>query len=203
MTDTPKTDHSYDGIEEFDNPLPGWWKWLFAATIAFTPLYWIYYHGGAEGRSIEDTYSVALAENTRLQFETVGELTPDANTIMKYTTDAEASWLRVGQVVFKTHCISCHGKNGEGKVGPNLTDEQFKHIQNVEDIARVVANGAAANAMPAWSNRLHPNEIVLVSAYVASLRGTNAEGGRAPEGREIPPWPDPPPAEEETENPES
>ena len=51
----PKTTgHTFDEIEEFDNPLPGWWKWMFIASIVFCPFYWAFYHGGAEGRSIHD-----------------------------------------------------------------------------------------------------------------------------------------------------
>ncbi|MEM9646594.1 MAG: cbb3-type cytochrome c oxidase N-terminal domain-containing protein [Planctomycetota bacterium] len=187
VSDPIKTDHAYDGIEEYDNPLPGWWKWLFIASIVFSPFYWFYYHGGAEGRSIHDRYGTALAANTRLQFAEIGDLVADEETIVSYSQ--KANWVKVGEIVFRTNCVSCHGREGEGKVGPNLTDEHYKNVKTVADIASVIANGANANAMPAWSNRLHPNEIVLVSAYVASLRGTNVDGGKAPEG-EIPgPWP--------------
>ncbi|MEZ6088645.1 MAG: c-type cytochrome [Pirellulaceae bacterium] len=181
--------------EEFDNPLPGWWKWLFIATIVFSPVYWMFFHGGAESRSVTELYDVALAENTRLQFAEIGNLEPNAETIMRFTE--KDSWLRVGEVVFKTNCISCHGRDAEGKVGPNLTDDFYKNVTNVEDIARVINNGAGGNAMPAWKTRLHQDEVVLVSAYVASLRGTNAEGGKGPDGREIAPWPEPPPPEAE------
>jgi len=53
----------------------------------------------------------------------------------------------------------------------------------------VIKEGAKAGAMPAWGNRLHPNEIVLVSSYIASLKGTRAPGGKAPEGEQIAgPW---------------
>ncbi|MEO1526763.1 MAG: cbb3-type cytochrome c oxidase N-terminal domain-containing protein [Planctomycetota bacterium] len=187
MREPAKTDHAYDGIEEFDNPLPAWWKWTFVATIVICPFYWMFYHGGAEGRSIQDSYNLALADNTRLQFAEIADLSPDSATIMRFS--AKPSWVRVGEIVFKTNCASCHGRQGEGKIGPNLTDEQYKHINAVDDIAKVIANGAAANAMPAWSNRLHPNEIVMVSAYVATLRGQNVEGGKASEGKQIPPWP--------------
>lgn len=187
MSNEVKTGHVYDGIEEYDNPLPGWWKWLFVATIAFSPLYWMYYHGGAEGRSVEEQYGFALAENTRLQFAEIGELQPNEETILRYA--AQPNWLRVGEVVFKSNCISCHGRSGEGQVGPNLTDAYYKNVRKIEDIARVIASGAGGNAMPAWGNRMHPNEIVLVSAYVASLRSTDFPGGKGPEGNEIPPWP--------------
>ncbi len=29
-------DHSYDGIQEYDNPLPRWWLWIFYATILWS-----------------------------------------------------------------------------------------------------------------------------------------------------------------------
>lgn len=197
MTEAPKTTHSYDGIEEYDNPLPGWWKWLFIASIIFTPFYVMYYHGGSPGRSVEDKYGVALAANTRLQFAEIGDLQPNATTIATYMQ--KPSWVKVGQSVFKANCISCHGREGEGQVGPNLTDEVYKNVKSIEDIASVINNGAGGGAMPKWSNRLHPNEVVLVSAYVASLRGQNLESSRPAEGSVIPPWPEPQPDEEDTE----
>lgn len=179
--------HAYDGIQEFDNPLPGWWKWMFIGTIIFSPLYVMYYHSGAPGRSIAEQYDQELAYNTRLQFKEIGDLQPTEETLLTYMQ--KDSWLKVGQVVFKTNCISCHGRNAEGKVGPNLTDEHYKNVVDLEGIARVISQGAANNAMPAWANRLHPNEIVLVSAYLATLRGTNHPDGKAPEGKLVPPWP--------------
>ncbi len=48
----PLTDHTYDGIREYDNPLPAWWTWLFIGTVVFSVLYFPYYHGGAEGRTL-------------------------------------------------------------------------------------------------------------------------------------------------------
>ncbi len=182
----PLMDHSYDGIQEFDNPLPGWWKWMFVGTVVFSVCYALYFHIGAPGRSVAAQYDRELAANTLLQFKEIGELTPDERTIAEYMQ--KDSWLKVGAGIFKTNCISCHGRNAEGNVGPNLTDDYYKNLGDLEGIARVITQGAANNAMPAWNNRLVNNEIVLVSAYVASLRGTN-EAGKGPEGREIPAWP--------------
>jgi cytochrome c oxidase cbb3-type subunit 3 len=198
MPEAPKTDHAYDGIEEYDNPLPGWWKWLFIATIAYTPLYIMFFHGGASGRSVEDVYNIALAENTRLQFAEIGDLKPDADTIVTYMN--KPSWVKVGQSVFRANCISCHGREGEGQVGPNLTDQVYKNVKNIEDIATVINNGAGGGAMPKWSNRLHPNEVVLVSAYVATLRGQDLKSARPPEGNKIAEWPTA--TEEQTPNEE-
>ena len=126
-----------------------------------------------------------------MQFSEIGDLKPDANTILAYT--AKPSWLKVGQTVYKTNCISCHGRDGEGKVGPNLTDDFYKNVSKIEDIARVITKGAGNGAMPAWANRIHPNEVVLVSAYVATLRGTKPSGeAKGPDGNQIAPWPAPP-----------
>lgn len=180
-------DHSYDGIQEYDNPLPGWWTWLFVASVAFSPFYWIYFHSGDQSRTIYAGYDRSFAGNLKLQFAEIGELQPDRQTILRYMNDDK--WLQVGRLTFQTHCTSCHGSDGGGLVGPNLRDDHWKNVKNIEDIASVVKNGAANNAMPAWGNRLHPNEIVLVSAYIASLRNAASPGtGKAPEGVVIPAW---------------
>jgi len=180
------TGHVYDGIAEYDNPLPGWWTWLFIGSIVFSVFYMIYAHCGEPGRSVQDGYSETMAANLKLQFAELGELKPDRATLLKYMKDPR--WSKVGEVVFKTNCVSCHGDKGEGKVGPNLTDDAWKNVKVIEDIGKVVTEGANGQAMPSWKTRLHPNELALVAAYVASLRGTNPPGGKPPEGNVIPAW---------------
>jgi cytochrome c oxidase cbb3-type subunit 3 len=188
MPNDELTGHEYDGIQEFDNPLPGWWKWLFVGSIIYAFPYYAYYHFGATGRSIEDQWAVAAAENARLQFAEIGELKPDKLTLVKYLNDP--TWLGVGKSVYKTNCVSCHGAEGGGLVGPNLTDEHYKNVKTIEDMYRVINNGAGAGAMPAWQNRLDQNERILVAAYVASMRGTEPSGSpKGPEGNVIPAWP--------------
>jgi cytochrome c oxidase cbb3-type subunit III len=182
------TGHSYDGIQEFDNPLPGWWKWLFVASIIASPFYWAYYHFGTEGRAVTATYEVALANNARLQFAEVGELKGDEATIVKYMN--EKSWVSFGKSIYQTNCISCHKADGSGLVGPNLTDDHYKNVKQIDDIYKVLVNGAGGGAMPAWKNRLSQNEIVLAAAYVASLRGSPVGASALPaQGNVIPPWP--------------
>ncbi|MFT5300236.1 MAG: cytochrome c oxidase cbb3-type subunit 3 [Mariniblastus sp.] len=189
------TGHSYDGIQEYDNPLPGWWKFLFWLFIFFAPLYYVYFHFGVDGRTIHDQYDRHMASIVTLKFKEIGDLTADRATITKYMNKPE--WLAVGKVVYSTNCVSCHSANGEGNVGPNLTDDNWKNVRHVEDIANVIAEGAANGAMPAWKNRLsHPNLVVLTAAYVASMRA-NPVAGKAPEGPVIPAWETGPAEEEE------
>ncbi len=186
--ETAASIHSFDGIHEDDHPVPGWWKWIFIGTIAFGVLYLPYRHLGAPGRSVLERYEVALAENMRLQFAEIGDLRPDEATLVRMMNDRR--WVRVGQSVYRAHCVSCHGIDGGGVVGPNLTDDHYKNVRTIEDILRIVQYGAAAGAMPAWRDRLHLNEQILVSSYVASLRGTTPSSPRGPEGNVIPPWPE-------------
>ena len=179
-------DHSYDGIQEYDNPLPGWWKFLFWVSIIFSPIYYYYFHCGMEGRSIYDQYNNHMAEIYELKFSEIGELTADKETILKYMD--EPKWLAVGEVIYQTNCVSCHKADGSGDVGPNLTDEHWKNVRKLEDIATVIQEGASNGAMPAWKNRLtHPNQIVLTAAYVASMRKNPLPGKKA-EGDKIPDW---------------
>lgn len=183
----PQTIHSYDGIQEYDNPLPGWWKWLFVGTFIFSIFYWMYFHTGAETqRSVYTAYDEAVAANLVQQFSELGELQPDNATLMKYVDDKR--WLKVGESVYKQHCVSCHGPEAGGLVGPNLCDVYWKNVKVIDDIAKILENGAGNGSMPAWKTRLHPNELVLVACYVASLRGSNPAKARAPEGNEVGPW---------------
>ena len=171
-----------------DHPIPAWWKWIFVATIAFSAIYFPYHHLGAPGRSAIERYEVAMGENVRLQFAELGDLRPDEATLVRMMNDRR--WVRVGESVYRAHCISCHGLDGGGLVGPNLTDDHYKNVRTIGDILRIVQYGAAGGAMPPWQNRLHLNEQILVSAYVASLRGTTPSSPRGPEGNLIPPWPE-------------
>ncbi len=128
-----------------------------------------------------------------MMFGQIGELKGDQDTILTYMQ--KSSWVGLGQSTFKTNCVACHGSEGGGLVGPNLCDDNYKNVRNVEDLYNIIANGAAAGAMPAWKGRLQQNELVLTAAYVATLRGKTPAKAKDPEGQKIAPWPDPPPEE--------
>lgn len=185
------TDHEYDGIQEYDNPTPAWWWWLFNLTVVFSIVYWVTYHVGTVGGTMHEAHEAAVAEDLRLQFAEIGELKPDEATLLRFMTDPAlvAKWQPAGVAVFKSKCVSCHGADAAGQIGPNLTDDHYKNVRKLDDIPHVVMNGAANGAMPAWKNQLHPNEVVLVSTYVALLRGKNLTSPRPSEGEVIPPWP--------------
>lgn len=187
IPDDPLTGHNYDGIQEYDNPTPAWWTYLFILSIVFAVPYMFFTLLAGDALSPIGYYERAKVANMEKKFGTIGELQPDAATILKYSQDPE--WVAFGRTVFQTNCTSCHGGNAGGTASaPNLTDQAYLNVKTIEDIAAVILNGANNQAMPAWANRLHPNEAVLVSSYVASLRGTNVPGGAPPQGETPPPW---------------
>jgi cytochrome c oxidase cbb3-type subunit 3 len=181
------TGHNYDGIQEYDNPTPAWWTWVFIASVLFAGFYMFLMLTTDGLFSPQGQYERDAVANLKKMFGEIGTLEPDAPTIVQYMN--EPKWLELGENVFKANCVTCHGLNAEGNSGPNLTDDAYIHVKSIEDIATVINDGAKAGAMPAWGNRLHPNEVVLVSSYIAALRGTNVPGGKSLEGQVPAPWP--------------
>lgn len=178
------TGHAYDGIQEYDNPMPGWWKWLFVVTVVYSVIYFFLATLSGGQLSANAAYDKAAAAELQRQLS-VGVLNADAETLVRLARDNSSQ--QAGAAVYATNCAACHNRDGSGLVGPNLTDDAHVHITKVEDIAEVVNKGTKNMAMPAWAGRLSPNDVVLVSGYVASLRGQN-KPGKPPEGHVIPPW---------------
>ncbi|MEM8873565.1 MAG: cbb3-type cytochrome c oxidase N-terminal domain-containing protein [Planctomycetota bacterium] len=183
----PLTGHAYDGITEFDNPMPGWWMAIFIATCIFGIAYGFVSLVMQEKWGTRNSYQVAVAEQMARDFAMMGELPNDNETILMIASTG--SLVSRGEAIFAANCISCHGQDGMGGlVGPNLTDGVWKNVEKLEDIYDVIANGRNNNAMPAWQGRLSPNDLVLVSGYAASLKDKNVPGGKAPEGTFRPEW---------------
>ncbi|HVU64434.1 MAG TPA: cbb3-type cytochrome c oxidase N-terminal domain-containing protein [Phycisphaerales bacterium] len=190
------TDHEYDGIREYDNPTPGWWHAIFLGSVVFSIGYLAFWHGSVAGWTIQDSWNDdQQAEFARI-FGKVGELKPDEATILQEMSNKE--FMQIAKSTFEGTCAACHKKDGSGDVGVNLCDDYYKNVTKVEDIYRVISEGANGGAMPSWKNRFSNNERVILASYVANLRGTNPAGGKAPEGVKIAPWPSAPaaPAEE-------
>lgn len=177
----PLLEHSYDGIQEYDNPLPGWWVMIFWISIIFCVPYTFYIHF-MEGNTIQAEYEKDMADNT-LNLN----LKADSATILAMSNDPEKLALVEGK--FKTVCAICHKPDGSGQVslGPNLTDKHWKNAKKLTDIYDIIANGVPGTAMAGQSG-LDKDEKVLMAAYVLNLSRNYVEG-LAPEGEEILTWP--------------
>jgi len=183
----PLRRHEFDGISEYDNPTPGWWHAIFIASIIFSFFYFVYYEGNRDAATIWSQLDAAQAEETRRIFGALGDLKPDAPTLTMLMSDEKM--MKVGAGMYQSACAACHAKDGGGINGVNLTDDHYKNVKTMEDFFGVITQGAASGAMPAWRNNFSENERVLLSAYIASLRGTRPATPRQPEGEVIAPWP--------------
>ncbi len=183
------TDHNYDGIQEFDNPLPGWWKLTFWATLVFSVLYWGWFHIWP-GKSIYQSWEADVTAASA-----VVESVETPNFLIANTEEsllaimADSSSLKRGQKIFELNCIACHLKDGGGIVGPNMTDEEYLHIKQLTDFVPLIEAGILEKGMTPWKGVLTDDQIVLVAAYLASLRGTTPATPKAAEGEAIPAWP--------------
>ena len=172
--------HEYDGIRELNNSVPPWLNYIFIGSLVFAIFYLLHFHVLGTGKSQFDEYShemeVASMEMELLMqsgaFITEENVTP---------LEDEAS-LTAGKERFTKDCTPCHGVNGEGTIGPNLTDDYWIHGGKVSDLFHTVKVGVPEKGMVAWGTQLNPKQIQEVVSYVMTLRGTNPPNGKAPEG---------------------
>lgn len=102
---------------------------------------------------------------------------------MELLTD-EAS-LAQGKEIFETNCATCHGKFGEGGIGPNLTDDYYLHGKGMSNVVHIIKRGVAPKGMISWRGILKDNQIQQVASYILSLHGTNPPNAKAPQGEKI------------------
>ncbi|MEX0282249.1 MAG: cytochrome-c oxidase, cbb3-type subunit III [Arenibacterium sp.] len=203
--DPDTTGHVWDGIEEFDNPMPRWWLWTFYATIAWGLIYTIAYPAwpminsataGFLGYSTRAEVAAEIARveeanadiNMRLASADLQSVPgdPELNT---YATSA-------GAAVFRTFCAQCHGSGAAGASGyPNLLDDDWLWGGDLENIYLTIAHGirneqdddARYSEMPAFGRDelLEDDEIIQVVNYVQSLSGDPNDASLVSAGEQV------------------
>jgi cytochrome c oxidase cbb3-type subunit 3 len=172
--------HHYDGIEEQDNPIPFWFNILFFGSILFGMAYYSYYELG-DGASLRTTYErdMAAREVVRLQNQ---DKTPPSSEDELFALTKEPEKMAAAKAIFATKCFACHGAQGQGGIGPNLTDPYWIHGGKLTDVRKTIAAGVLDQGMPPWEALLSFAEINQLAAYVRTLKGTNPPGAKAPQG---------------------
>jgi cytochrome c oxidase cbb3-type subunit 3 len=165
--------HEYDGIEEADNELPMWWVAVFLGSIVFACAYWLVY---AEYHVLPSP-SEALVAELALRQQQTGEVGDEM--LLAKAKDGNAS--AAGKQVFATTCVACHGPNGEGTIGPNLTDGQWLHGGKPSQIYLTIRDGVPSKGMPTWGPILGKDKLEQLAAYLLTVRNTNLPG-KAPQG---------------------
>jgi cytochrome c oxidase cbb3-type subunit 3 len=172
----------YDGIKELDNPLPPWLKYIFYITIIISFAYLM--------------RLVVFKDDTIIQKKEYSKEMTAARAKTEVAVKAEAAQaaaapmtqeqiLAAGKVTFDKICYVCHGKFGEGLVGPNFTDDYWIHGNRPEDLKKIIVDGVIDKGMISYKSQLSNKQIDQVIAYILSLHGTNPPNQKAPQGVKV------------------
>ncbi len=197
------TGHSWDGIEELNNPLPRWWLWLFYATIIWGVIYSIAYpawpliSGATPGLLGYSTRQEAAEDIAAAEAANAENMTALAEVDLATLPDnAELNGFAVnaGAALFRANCSQCHGAGAAGARGfPNLLDDDWLWGGSIEEIAYTIDHGvrneqdgdARFSEMPAFGDILTPEEVSAVVAYVRQISGQDGDAALAGEGATV------------------
>jgi cytochrome c oxidase cbb3-type subunit 3 len=171
-----KVVHVYDDIEEEDNHLPNWWLSILFGAIVFGAGYWFVYEVTGAAPSPLAAFKAEMAEAAQRRAES-GPVTDESLAVLA----RDAKTVADGRQVFVSTCAPCHGTQGQGVVGPNLTDKFWLHGGKPVDIHKSITNGYPEKGMRPWGPVLGAARVRQVAAFVMSIKGQNLPG-RPPQG---------------------
>jgi len=167
---TPEVDehlseHTYDGIEELDNPPPRWIMMLFYLTIGFSIIYAAYFFWFDVG-DLQDAQYSKKSELHDAKYQMVSGSDEEMMVL------SDAADIEEGATIFtEMACFACHGMNGEGNaIGPNLTDNTWISGCDFQSIFNIIKNGNPAKGMTAFRTQLSDNRITITTKRVRKIR---------------------------------
>jgi cytochrome c oxidase cbb3-type subunit III len=173
-------DHDYDGIKELDNDLPPWWKYGFYVTIIIAVIYMINFHVSGTGDLQIAEYNKEVA---KAKLEVAEYMKTAANNVDETNIkQLEGADVEEGKNLFVVNCAACHGKDGQGSVGPNLVDNYWLHGGSLVDVFKSIKYGWIDKGMKAWKDDFSPMQIAQISSFIRTIVGTNPTGAKAPQG---------------------
>ena len=198
------TGHEWDGIREYDNPLPRWWLYIFYATVVWSIGYWIVmpawplisdYTHGVLGHSQRRDVDAAVAELVKARAplgERLATATPAEIEADPQLHEAAMAW---GRSAFGDNCATCHGSGGQGAKGyPNLNDDIWLWGGSLEDIRHTITVGVRSTSkdtresqMPAFGKDgiLERPQIDDAAEYVLSFSGRSTDAEAAARGKAV------------------
>lgn len=178
--EAPKTGHVYDGIEEYDNPLPGWWFKMFVGTVIFGIGYLILYPGlgsyaGVLGWTQVGQWQEEVAE-AEAKYAPVYAQYADM-PVEELIANPDA--MKMSRRLFNNNCSVCHGSDGRGSYGfPNLADSDWLYGGSADNIKTSITQGRKG-MMPAWGTVIGEEGVDQVAEYVFKLSGREHDEAKA------------------------
>jgi len=194
------TGHEWDGIKEYNNPMPRWWLWTLYATIVWGIGYMILYPAwpliteatpGLLGYSSRGELTKSIDEFNERNAPLDAALVAAELTEIHEDTELLEYALRGGGAVYQAHCSQCHGSGAAGAVGyPNLLDDDWLWGGSLDAIRYTVAHGIRNDAdenarfsqMPAYGEFMDEAQIDTIVQFVLSLSGRDHDAVAAVKG---------------------
>lgn len=187
VEEAENTGHVWDGdLTELNNPVPRWWTMMYLGLCVFGLAYLLLYPGlGSWGgllgystaQSVRDE-QIAMQEKIQPVYARFSEM-----EFEELAADPEAQ--EIGQRLFLNNCAQCHGSDAKGGPSfPNLTDDDWLHGGEPEQIIETVSNGRIG-IMPPWGSQVTPAEASDIAQYVRSLSGLAADPLRIGPGQRL------------------
>ena len=198
------TGHEWDGIREFNNPLPRWWLWTFYACIVWAIGYWVVmpawpllssYTQGVLGYSQRSVVEKKVAANLANQAPYLNAIAAKSLEEIRNDADLLSFALAGGRSSFAVNCSQCHGTGAQGFKGyPNLNDDAWLWGGKLDQIQYTILHGirngsddARDSEMPAYGRDelLERGQIRDVIEYVVALSGRTANNEAAARGKAV------------------
>ena len=180
------TGHNYDGIEEYDNPLPAWWFYMFVITIVWGVAYLIIYPGMGNFPGLLGWTQLEQHEREVSAAEDRYRAMRDRYLAMPVEEIASDPAVRkMGMRMFGNNCAQCHGGDAKGSYGfPDLTDDDWIYGGTPEAIKASIVNGRQA-VMPPWGDVIGEDGVQSSTAYLLQLNGREADADAAEAGKQV------------------
>ena len=171
-------------LEEYNNPMPKWWSWLFVITVIFALVYLALYPGLGSFKGVLGWTSVGQYNTERERMDaTVQPMYAKYQGMDVKALAADKQAMETGKRLYLTYCMQCHGADGRGAKGfPNLTDSDWLYGGEPEQIKQTIAEGRMG-VMPAHA-QLGADTIKDLANYVRSLSVLPNDSVRAAKGKE-------------------
>jgi cytochrome c oxidase cbb3-type subunit 3 len=183
------TGHVWDEtLQEYSNPLPNWWRWMFYITVVFAFVYLALYPGlgnfaGSFGWTMRGQYEAEMKKADEVY-------APKFNQFMKMDVAAVAAnpeAKEMGQRLFLTYCAQCHGSDAGGAASfPNLKDGDWLWGGSPEKIKETITGGRTGVMTPKGTKPdMDGEQVKDVVHYVRSLSGLSADSIRVQRGKDL------------------
>ncbi|PIE01776.1 MAG: hypothetical protein CSA81_10365 [Acidobacteria bacterium] len=175
-------EHQFDGIEEHDNPLPGWWLSIFWIGVAIAIVYPIYYHVLYPEKLTFKKYDLEMAALAEMEASKPVEVVTTQDLMAEYKA---GGWQESAAAAFKANCAVCHRADAGGSIGPNFHDDYYIHGGKLENFVKVINEGVLQKGMTPFKGVLKPDQIKHLAFYVRSQRGTPVDNPKEPQGKKV------------------